>query len=122
MNIGRDRPLTQENRMSGALVALIQPYAAQVESLTAYKALVAIAALAWNVSLLSSDEQDQHIGEAATKLTPTDRTIFCQMVRSLMHRKRDLFPEDRRIVVNYEVSASARGYEVTVASTQLDSV
>ena len=115
---GRERrALKKDIRLSERLVDLIAPY--REDGLTGddYKALIAAAASAWNLSLLPEQERQEALGQAFRKARIKNRQEPAELIVALMQRKKQLFPDDDRAIVHWEVSESEGQFHVMVAST-----
>lgn len=110
-----------EIKMSEALIALMQPYLDSAETLNAYRNLASMAAIAWNNSVLPPEAQMKP-SELINKLDmqAEDLLLMEELLTSLMKRKKELFPDVQRMIVNYEVTGIGKGnWHLSVASTLL---
>ena len=100
--------------MSRALVKVMDPYQSECQTLDAYKALVALTALAWNLSTFPAEQQEKELKETLSKVSRSDRITVHEMLLFLLRRKNRLFPSDRRLVVDYVVSTLGTRFHLTV--------
>jgi hypothetical protein len=100
-------------KISDALVDLVQPLVdelSECEELTRLwmQRFVQLAATVWNATLLPDcdsilDEVRSHVGDAA-------------IVDLVLHRRRALYPDDRRFVTDFEVTDRAEDDEFRVSA------
>lgn len=109
----------ERGKLSGALVALIAPYRDEVHDLAGYQLLVSIAVIAWNLATLPEEERDAALLQAAGELDVSGRAALQDTVAEFILRKHRLFPDDRRMIVSYEVTETDGAYHVIVASAAL---
>ena len=102
--------------MSERLVDLIAPYREDGLPRDRYEALIGAAATAWNLSLLSEAERPEALRDAFKKAKVKDIEPAAKVIVTLMSRKEQMFPEDDRTIVHWEVSESDGQCHVTVAS------
>ena len=103
-------------KLSEALVALIEPYRREARDLSGYRLLITLAALAWNLAALPQEQRDAALLDAARGVGVQGRSMLKAIITEVLCRKLELFPEDHRVIVSYEVTESAGTYHVLVAS------
>lgn len=106
----------EDLRLSERLVDLIAPYREEGLSSGRYEQLIGAAATAWNLSLLSDGERPDALRDAFRNAKVRDIEAVAEVIVTLMRRKEELFPDDRRTIVSWEVSESDGQYHVAVAS------
>jgi hypothetical protein len=106
----------EDVRLSERLVDLIAPYREDGFPLERYEMLISAAAMGWNLSLLSETERPEALRQCFRDAKVRDVEGVAQVIVSLMRRKEQLFPDDDRTIVGWEVSESDGQYHVTVAS------
>jgi hypothetical protein len=102
--------------LSEALVELIEPYRHEATTLSAYKVLVGLATLGWNLASVPEAEREKQLAEALRELDTPDSVAVHEIIQTLSRRKNSLFPQDRRLIVNCQVTATPDGYHVMVIS------
>ncbi len=105
-------------KMSDAIAEIIEPYKDMTESLDEYKKLVSIACLAWNIKIMPKHLREFEINKITKGFTGVklkDKQDFKAIIKTLMERKELLYPEDKRLIVNYEVTESKKGFRLNIA-------
>jgi hypothetical protein len=103
-------------RLSERLVDLIAPYREQGLTSQRYELLIGAAATAWNLSLLPEAERPEALRRAFRNAKVTDLEAAAEVIVTLMRRKEQLFPHDRRTILSWEVSELGNQFHVSVAS------
>lgn len=104
--------------LAGRLAELMAPFRGHAETLTEVRSLTAIAAFAWNLSLLPDSEHGRFLEAAIRQGAISDVVPFRDIVSDLVERKRQLFPDDTRLIAGHEVSHSKSGFRFAVASAR----
>jgi hypothetical protein len=102
-------------RLSERLVDLIAPYR-DGGFAERYEMLIGAAATAWNLSLLPEAERPEALRQSFRRAKVRDVEGMAAVIVTLMRRKEQLFPDDDRTIVSWEVSESGGQCHVTVAS------
>lgn len=103
-------------RLSERLVDLIAPYRQDGIPAERYELLIGAAATAWNLSLLSEAERPEALRQSLRRAQVSEGQGVVEMIDTLLRRKEQLFPDDRRTIMSWEVSESDGQCHVTVAS------
>jgi hypothetical protein len=126
--------------MSGVLIDLVAPlYDADNTSLDEYHAMVGMGAVAWNVAQFPKDQRGPQLlaffragsgfdlsfdeiiaagsNEEVTAEPYPDMNVV-DLIKSLAHRKDQLFPDDRRILMEWDVFAEKGTFRVTTSYRQ----
>ena len=109
-----------EVKMSEVITTLLEPYRDMATTLAAYQNLVAVACIAWNTANMPKGEYAQKIGEAISALPGMDgetRVDMMNFMMELIQRKELLFPDNKRIIVNFKVTETRNNYHIAIAST-----
>ena len=108
-----------EAKMSGMITELIAPYHAMAINYASYHNLVATACIAWNTANLPEDQWLVNISEALNGLPNLTNELHLEMTRlvlELVKRKVTLFPDNRRIIVNFKINETKDNYHLGIAS------
>ena len=108
-------------KMSEVLEQFVEPFLEFARTAEEHRKLFTLAALAWNVALLPPGDGEKMIAEvlnaslaaAGEQVTAEARDI----VDMLVVRKRLLFANNTRQIVNIEITKTAHGFHLAVAST-----
>jgi hypothetical protein len=103
-------------KVSACLIDVMGPYLEECESGEAYRKLVALASAAWNLALLSPEERQGNTDRLLQSLPDEDRALVEVMLQQLIARKEELFPHDRRFVVNADVLEEGDHFRVVAGS------
>ena len=124
--IGRDitiihNPKNQE-KMSALILGLIDEYHRHTKTLERAKSLVCLGCMAWNLSLLSDDDTrrdaiTEGAREAFTVLDEQDNNDFIDIMKHLIDKKLVKYPDNKRYIVNFNVTECNNEFSVQIAST-----
>ena len=112
---------TDEAKMSDVLADFVAPYVVAAHSEDAYHKLLTLAVLAWNAALLTEDQQQQMIDDVLIQgLGAAPESLKMELrefVGALIVRKKALFPDNQRAIIEFEIQNSGKGYHLSVVST-----
>jgi len=110
-----------EAKMSEVLTDFVEPYRELADTEEAYRKLLTLAILAWNASFLPEKEQQEMVERVLVGGIPGAtkelKAGLREIVSKLIARKKAYFVEYRRIIIDYELKDTGRGYHLAVAST-----
>ena len=109
-----------EVKMSEVLTDFIEPYLEFTDTEEAYRKLLTLAITAWNISLLPEEEQQGMIDNVLETMPATSEEVKAdlrEIVNMLIARKKTYFSEHTRMIVEFELTDTGRGYHLSVAST-----
>jgi len=108
-------------KMSEVLEAFIEPYIHVADTDDAYRKLLSLAVLAWNVSLLPQEQQEQMIEDMIEASMPSatrrEKRDFGETVAEFIERKRTYFAEHRRMILDFELTDTGKTYHLSVVAT-----
>lgn len=107
-------------KMSEVLADFVEPYLEFADTEEAYQKLLTLAVVAWNTSLFPEEEQQDMIDKTLEAMpeTPEEvKTGLKEIVNMLMARKKIYFSEYKRMIIDFELTDTGRGYHLSVVST-----
>ncbi len=116
----RRRVPKDDLRISERLVDIIAPYREDGLGLHEYRALIGAAATAWNMTLLPENERGPALQGALRDIRVVNAEEPVRLITALIQRKEQLFPDDHRAIVDWEVWESDGQIRVNAASTLPD--
>jgi len=112
--------------MSEVITDFAQPLIERVQSDEQYRKAIGIAVLIWNIALESEDRQEKLLSEvirdlaAETGNDPEVSDYFETLGRTLLLRKRSLYSDNRRAILDYQITEDGDDLHLQVASTIID--
>ncbi len=108
-----------EISMSDAISQIIEPYANDAPDYNSFNNLVTFACLAWNTSILPEAQRNEALGKIVDVIPGKmeDRFDTVALLTELMERKRKLFPNVTRMIMEYKVTDIGNDFHIAIAST-----
>lgn len=106
-----------EEKMSAVLGDFMQPYVHLAEDSEAYHKLIALAAIAWNAALLSTEKREELFRKIEPTISRSSRAGVYDLIAELMERKKRDFADNRRMILDYQITEAQGGYHLVVVST-----
>ena len=106
----------EDLRVSERLADLIAPYREDACTLDRYERLLGVAVAAWNLSLLPEAERPEALRQSFRREKVRHWEGVAEVIGTLMRRKEQLFPDDPRTILSWEVSDSGGEFHLSVAS------
>ena len=107
--------------MSDVLERFIDPYMDEPDGAEGYRKLLTLATMAWNTSLLPEEEQTKVVEEMIVGGMPDaddeQRAGLRDLLYMMIARKQAYFSEYTRVIVDFELTETRKGYQLAVAST-----
>jgi len=108
-----------EISMSDAISHIIEPYRNDAPDYHSFSTLVTFACTAWNASVLPDAERDEMLNLMLNALPARkrDRGEALGLVKEFMNRKKALYPDITRLIVDFKVTDLGDDFHIAVAST-----
>ena len=108
-----------EISMSDAISQIIKPYTNDAPDYNSFNNLVTFACIAWNTSILPEDHRNEALGKMVDVIPGKmeDRFDTLALLTELMERKRKLFPNITRMIMEYKVTDRGDDFHIAIAST-----
>jgi hypothetical protein len=106
-----------QEKMSKVLGNFIAPYTDLAQDLAAYERLVALAVVAWNAAIREGSERAQLLQAVLKTIGAEDQEDFLTFIDELIQRKERHFAQNRRSIIDCEVTEAEHGYYIAVVST-----
>ena len=108
-----------EISMSDAITQLIEPYSAGVSDYNSFSNLVTLACIAWNTSIFPENQRNEVLSKMVDVIPGKMevRLKILDLLAKLMERKRKLFPNVSRVIIDHKVTDRGRGFHIAIAST-----
>lgn len=108
-----------EISMSDAVSKLIEPYKDDAPDYNSFRNLVSFACLSWNAANLPAKEQDDLINKMVglSHGSAGDRLELLGLTTELIERKKRLFPNVSRMIVDFKVTEQGDDFHIAIAST-----
>ena len=104
-------------KMSEVLEEFVRPYSQVVETEDAYRKLLTLAMLAWNVTLVPEKERLSTLDSLVATLPEEVREEAREIIQDLIKRKESFFAQHRRAIIDFEVADTPEGWHLSVLST-----
>lgn len=109
-------------KMSEVLEDFLSPYTDIADDKQGLQVLFSMGMLAWNIALMPAEKRTEMLNQAFATLgqwqDPQDIAVGKELVEELIERKAELFANNQRRIVSFELEYVAHGdYHISVAST-----
>ena len=107
-------------KLSAVLLDFIEPFRKFAPTDEAYRKLIALAVVAWNVAILSNTDQKELIDAIINSIVTTAgeewRNDAEKTLAMLIEHKDRYFADDRRFIVDYRLTETEDEYHLSVVS------
>jgi hypothetical protein len=108
-----------EINMSDAIKYLIEPFSEDAPDYESFSGLITLACVAWNTSLFPEKKREKILVEIMDVFEGTieEQVETFNLLGELMERKRKLFPDVSRMIVEHKVTDRGGDFHIAIAST-----
>ena len=108
-----------EINMSDAIKHLIEPFSEDTPDYESFSGLVTLACVAWNTSLFPEKKREEILIEMMDVFEGNieEQVETFNLLGELMERKRKLFPNVTRMIVEHKVTDRGGDFHIAIAST-----
>jgi len=113
-------PLPYARKMSEVLFEFAEPLLEDSDDDKSFRAKIALASLSWNLTFMVPNEQEAAVNDMVEELGGRDAFVrrgIWESIHMLMDRKRTLFADDNRLIINYEIVEEKTGPRLLVVSS-----
>ncbi len=108
-------------KMSEIILEFAEPLLDQCEGEKSERTATALAIMIWNLSLFPEKDQDREIEKMCSKLLGSndakDYAALVDYATFLMERKKKYYSDNKRAIMDYQISGSGKNRRLDVAST-----
>jgi hypothetical protein len=112
-----------QKKISACLVELARLWLHEDADPELWRTGICLAAIAWNLTLLPRPERGREVEQmlsGAGELTGVDSDFLGFILEGLMERKLQLYPDDPRLVINWQVRTTRRRIHIIAAAALPD--
>ena len=110
-------------KMSEVLQQFVEPYLDTVHNLKQCKALLSLAAIAWNAAVMPESEQktilDTFLEQQLSSQDAETQQAITQIIDELIARKHQHFSDNKYFILDFQITETGQRYDISVASTLL---
>jgi len=125
-------------KLSAALLELCELFEPEKLSTKEFENLIALAAVAWNIAALPKEDRiekltafidemptmrqelEAEMGKHSKDSNPAPAITTIHFIGAIIQRKDELFPEDNRFILDFNVKDSPEGPHLTVSSAPIN--
>jgi hypothetical protein len=105
-----------QEKMSEVLEQFIEPYLGAVDDVTSMQKLTTLATVAWNAAILADDRRESFLDSIMDTFPKKARSDAARIIEEMIQRKNRYFADNRRQIVNVQVTDTGDGFHLAVAS------
>jgi hypothetical protein len=104
-------------KMSAVLEAFIEPYVQSADTEEKYRKLLDMAIFVWNLALVPFGDREEQIGKIVQAFPQEIRADGEEIIREMLARKEEHFSDNRRLILDYEMTDMGDAIDLQVVST-----
>ena len=104
-------------KMSEVLQDFLAPYWDSADTPEKMHQLLSVAIIAWNSALMPAAERDKLIDKTLATADPEAREAVLPFLSELIRRKEQVFPDNNRFILSYDLSMGPSGPHLSVISS-----
>lgn len=105
--------------MSEVIIEFAEPLLKLAQTNEECQKVIKLAVVAWNLALLPKEEQEKFLKTEVPTISPSDARELVELLEGLLARKQIYFADDKRLIVDYLILESERGFDLVLASTPI---
>jgi hypothetical protein len=106
-----------QEKMSEVLLEFVEPYLQHGRTEEAVNKLLTVALVAWNAALVTGSQRDKLIQDTLQAVPAEVRPVMKNIIEEMMRRKETHFANNRRMIINYQLTMTPSGPHLQVLST-----
>ena len=108
--------------MSDALETLIEPFMPMMDSFMSLKLLLMLGIVAWNTAINGPEDREALVANLRATLPPQSENLagvemIDLIIDALIERKKQLYPHNQRLMIDFKLTELGDGHHISVAST-----
>jgi hypothetical protein len=116
----------QKEKMSDIIIEFAQPLLDAATGPEMQKKAISVAIIAWNLALVPEESQLDQIHKIMKTVNPSNNSDHSldegiEIFKNLIARKKSFFPEVHRMIIDYELIETPKGFHLNVVSNILKS-
>jgi hypothetical protein len=112
-----DNSAKDDIKMSEIFEQFMEPYRDFDETEDAFRKLITLSILSWNMMLFPKKDREAKLEELLTSFPEDIRREGHGIIEQMMSRKERLFSNYRRAILGYELMDTGDGWHLSIAST-----
>ncbi|MEM9483445.1 MAG: hypothetical protein AAGA83_07105 [Cyanobacteria bacterium P01_F01_bin.116] len=110
-----------EVKMSDVLEEFVEPYLPETDNLEQQGMVFEMGVIAWNLAILPENKRQSALEKLFDKLTKNKNAIVKRdlnnLIDEMVARKFELFPDNRRYILDFQLEDGGDQFHLSVAST-----